>query len=102
MADMGMKILGNMEPLGSSLKIGGGAKKEGGASFAGALADSLKEVNQYQLDADKAIEDLVTGESKNIHETMIALSKAEIAFKLTMQVRNKVIEAYQEVMRTAM
>ncbi|MGK7346064.1 MAG: flagellar hook-basal body complex protein FliE [Candidatus Nitrospinota bacterium M3_3B_026] len=102
MADLGMKVLTNMEPLGSSLKIqNAGRKGEEGGSFANTLADSLKEVNQYQLEADNAIENLVAGKSKNIHETMIALSKAEIAFKLTMQVRNKVIEAYEEVMRTA-
>ncbi|VAX15794.1 Flagellar hook-basal body complex protein FliE, partial [hydrothermal vent metagenome] len=53
-----------------------------------------------QLNADKAIEDLVTGKSKNIHETMIALGKAELAFKLTMQVRNKVMEAYKEITST--
>ena len=96
-----MKILGNMEPLGAALKLPKISDRQEGESFAKALSESLKEVNQMQLNADKAIEDLVTGKTKNIHETMIALGKAELAFKLTMQVRNKVVEAYQEVMRTA-
>lgn len=98
MADM--RIQGNMEPLGAAL----GIKKPqttDKAGFGEALSGALKEVNDLQLNADKAIEDLVTGKTKNIHETMIALGKAELAFKLTMQVRNKVIEAYQEVMRAA-
>ncbi|VAX20745.1 Flagellar hook-basal body complex protein FliE [hydrothermal vent metagenome] len=95
-----MKIQGNMEPLGSAL----GIKKPDTtdkAGFENVFSGALKEVNDLQLNADKAIEDLVTGNTKNIHETMMALGKAELAFKLTMQVRNKVIEAYQEVMRTS-
>ncbi|VAX24049.1 Flagellar hook-basal body complex protein FliE [hydrothermal vent metagenome] len=96
-----MNIKGILEPLGSALNIKPGVNKGGEGDFGAVLGDALKEVNQMQLDADKAIEDLVTGKSKNLHETMITLSKAEIAFKLTMQVRNKVMEAYQEVMRTA-
>jgi flagellar hook-basal body complex protein FliE len=53
-----------------------------------------------QKEADKAIEDFATGKTRNIHETMIAVNKADLAFRLTMQVRNKIVEAYQEVMRT--
>jgi len=96
-----LKIHGNIEPLGSSLKIKPPAEKPGGLSFADTLSGALNEVNQLQLDADKAIEDLVTGKSQNIHETMIAMSKAELAFKLTLQVRNKALEAYKEVTNTA-
>ena len=46
-----------------------------------------------------AIQDFVTGDTRNIHETMLAVGKADLAFRLTMQVRNKMVEAYQEVMR---
>lgn len=101
MSDFSMKIMSDMEPLGSALRVPKPGGKENDGSFAKELSGALDEVNKLQLDADRAIEDLVTGKTKNIHETMIALSKAELAFKLTMQVRNKVVEAYQEVMRTA-
>ena len=50
-------------------------------------------------EADVAIQDFATGDTRNIHETMIAVGKADLAFRLTMQVRNKMVEAYQEVMR---
>jgi len=100
MADL--SIHGNLEPLGSQLKIAKAAAKPAGTSFADTLTDALSEVNKMQLDADKAIEELVTGKSKNIHETMIALNKAELAFKLTMQVRNKVVEAYKEITNISM
>lgn len=72
---------------------------KGEKSFSQILQDSIKEVNRLQGEANHAIEELATGETKNIHETMIALEKAEISFKLMFQVRNKILEAYQEVMR---
>ena len=76
-----------------------GAEAEG-PSFADTLAQSLDKVNTLQKDADVAIQDFVAGDTRNIHETMIAVGKADLAFRLTMQVRNKIVEAYQEVMRT--
>lgn len=68
-------------------------------SFAAILKQSINEVNELQKEADKAILELTTGDNMSIHETVIALEKAEISFKLLMQVRNKIIEAYQEIMR---
>lgn len=67
--------------------------------FKEALQNSIKDVNVRQLEAHSAMEDLATGRSSNLHETMIAIQKAEISFKMLMQVRNKIINAYQEVMR---
>ena len=72
---------------------------EGGKSFSETLSESVNQVNNMQIQADKAIEDLVSGKSQSIHETMIAVNKADLAFRMTMQVRNKIVEAYQEVMR---
>lgn len=70
---------------------------------AGSFADTLKEavntVNQLQKDSDRKMEDLATGKAKSIPDVMIAAEKADIALKLMVQVRNKVIEAYQEVMK---
>ena len=74
-------------------------RTDDGKTFTQTLADSLDRVNDIQKDADSAIEDLVSGKSQNIHETMIAVGKADIAFRMTMQVRNKIVEAYQEVLR---
>ena len=63
------------------------------------LVESLENVHDLQLKADKTVKNIATGKKQFIHETMLALSKADIAFCLTMQVRNKVIEVYQEIMR---
>lgn len=78
---------------------GAAAQIVGGKSFADTLAESLNKVNSIQQEADQAIEKLVSGKTQNIHETMLAVGKADIAFRMTMQVRNKIVEAYQEVLR---
>jgi flagellar hook-basal body complex protein FliE len=70
-----------------------------GASFANVLQDSLKQVNSLQNEADQAIESLATGGPATLHDTMLAVEKAELSFKLMMQVRNKIVEAYQEILR---
>ncbi len=60
---------------------------------------SLDRVNDMQQQADQAIESLVTGEVKDIAQTMIAVEKANLSFELMTQIRNRIVEAYQEVMR---
>ncbi|MDD0852645.1 flagellar hook-basal body complex protein FliE [Halobacteriovorax sp. GB3] len=68
-------------------------------SFSDMLNASIKDVNKLQKDADVAVQKLASGQSKNLHETMLAVEKAEIAFKTMNQIRMKVIDAYKEVMR---
>jgi flagellar hook-basal body complex protein FliE len=80
--------------------IGKTGAESDGPSFSDTLSESLDKVNTMQKQADVAIQDFVAGDTRNIHETMIAVGKADLAFRLTMQVRNKIVEAYQEVMRT--
>ncbi len=71
---------------------------DGGSPFGEVLRDSLTEVNRLQGDADQAVESLVTGRGVSLHETMVALEKADLSFRLMMQVRNKIVEAYREIM----
>lgn len=70
-----------------------------GPGFPDMLRHALEEVNQLQSDAGTKIQDLVTGQTDNYHEVMVAVEEAGVAFQLTMQVRNKIIQAYDEVMR---
>ncbi|OFZ39168.1 MAG: flagellar hook-basal body complex protein FliE [Bdellovibrionales bacterium RIFOXYD12_FULL_39_22] len=74
-------------------------KADNNRSFTEMLVDSMSEVNKLQSEANVAMEKLASGESKNLHETMLAVEKADIAFKTMNQVRLKVIEAYKEIMR---
>lgn len=68
-------------------------------SFGALLRSKVEEVNQMKLDADKAVEKVELSDSGSIHEAMIALEKADISFRTMLQVRNRMLEAYQEVMR---
>ena len=67
--------------------------------FTQVFGDLVGKVNDLQTKADKAVEMLATGESKNLHEVMIAMEKSSISFQFLSQVRNKAIEAYHEIMR---
>lgn len=68
-------------------------------SFGQMLRDALKQVNDLQSQADDLAQKLATGEINDVHTVMIASEKATLALELTVQIRNKVIEAYQEIMR---
>ena len=67
--------------------------------FSTYLKNSFDEVNKALGSADKLATDLAVGKSENLHETMIGMEKAEASFKLLVQVRNRALEAYHEVMR---
>ncbi|MCK5882795.1 MAG: flagellar hook-basal body complex protein FliE [Bacteriovoracaceae bacterium] len=73
-----------------------------GSSFSEMLANSISDVNKMQVQANNAMERLASGKSKNLHETMLSVEKAEIAFKTMNQIRQKVLDAYKEVMRMQM
>jgi flagellar hook-basal body complex protein FliE len=75
------------------------ADPKSGGNFASVLKSSLAEVNQMQAKADQAITALATGEKTSLHDTMIAMEQADVSFRLMMQVRNKIVEAYQEILR---
>ncbi len=75
----------------------GGSKP--GESFLSVLNESIQEVNGIQKVADQSIQDLVTGKGQDLHQTMIALEKASISFQLMMSVRNKIVNAYEEISR---
>jgi flagellar hook-basal body complex protein FliE len=67
--------------------------------FVDHLKATLEDTNDRQFAAKTAMEELATGRNGNIHETLLSMSKAETSFKMVMQVRNKVLTAYQEIMR---
>ena len=70
-----------------------------GETFVVTLKDALAKINEAQSQADVSVQSLLTGHSTNLHETMIALQKADVSFQLMLQVRNKIVGAYEEIMR---
>jgi flagellar hook-basal body complex protein FliE len=84
-------------PVGPA--AGAATGKTGPTSFADVLADSLAQVKTLQREADHAIGQLGAGGPPSLHDTLVALDQADLSFRLMMQVRNKIVEAYQEVLR---
>ncbi|RMG09138.1 MAG: flagellar hook-basal body complex protein FliE [Planctomycetota bacterium] len=70
-----------------------------GTDFGALLERTLVEVNHLQHRADTAAEDLVAGKVDDVHDVMLAMTEADLSFKLMLEVRNKLVEAYQEVSR---
>jgi flagellar hook-basal body complex protein FliE len=68
-------------------------------SFATLLQQSLERVNGLQHEADAAARAFAVGQAPSVHDVMIAMEKADLSLRLTTKVRNKVVEAYQEMMR---
>ena len=91
-----MKI-DNINAKGMMEQLKGSEKK--GSSFADTLKDSIQRVGELEKEADKEVEKLAKMESDDITNTMIAIEKADLSFQLMMQVRNKIINAYEEIMR---
>lgn len=70
-----------------------------GKSFKEVLSEAVTEVERLQQEADTTIKQLVAGEIKDVSEAMVAVEKADVAFQTMMTVRNKVMAAYEEIMR---
>jgi flagellar hook-basal body complex protein FliE len=84
-------------PITLDLRVPGGPQTAQGPSFKDFLLKSIQEVNSMQQAADQAVEALVSGQEVNPAEVLTAVEKADIAFRLMMQIRNKIVQAYQEV-----
>jgi len=75
-----------------------GAKTDGGA-FTETLKEALQEVNDLQNRSAEQVGEVLNGELKDVHSAMLALQKADLSFQLMLQVRNKLVQAYRDIMR---
>jgi flagellar hook-basal body complex protein FliE len=93
-------MINSISSLPSSLPLTmSGANKPAAAqdSFKNYLLDSIQQVNSMQKEADSAVEKMMTGGDVNPAEVLTAVQKADLAFKMMIQVRNKLVSAYEEV-----
>ena len=91
-----------LAPIKPALELGTVSAKTGedqSVDFSEFLKQAVNEVNGLQQQSDQMKTQLLTGQVDDIHQVMIAAEKADLAFQLTMQIRTKVLEAYQEIMR---
>ena len=73
-----------------------------GISFNETLKNYINEANDLAISADRDIQRMIAGEEIDAHEVMTAVEKANISFEMVMEIRNKMLEAYREVMKTGM
>lgn len=78
-----------------------GARPSDGAEFGNLLRDAIERVDALQKDGEAATMQFVRGEDVDLHEVLIKVEEADLAFKTMMEVRNKLLQAYQEIMRMA-
>ena len=76
----------------------GAGRADAGDSFAEALGKAVGDVEKLQVGADRSAEQVALG-GGNLHETALAMEKADVAMRLAMKVRNKLVDAYQDIMR---
>jgi flagellar hook-basal body complex protein FliE len=76
-----------------------GGPAAGETSFKDTLQGFLEEVNSLQQNADETTRRLLSGDLENLHQVMLAMEEANTSFQLMMEMRNKILEAYREVMR---
>lgn len=95
-SNLGVTGLSNPIPAAGAKTAGTTSVTEG---FTQIFGDAISKVNDLQKQADVAIGKLATGESKGLHEVMIAMEKSSISFQFLTQVRNKALDAYHEIMR---
>jgi flagellar hook-basal body complex protein FliE len=86
----------NVDQLGSTPASG---VNEGDGNFGSVLKNAINQVEELHGSAEQQITDLLKGDRSDVHNVMIAVEKADVAFQLMMQVRNKIVSAYQEVSR---
>jgi flagellar hook-basal body complex protein FliE len=70
-----------------------------GENFGDLLKSAISTANELQKQSDVEIQKLMAGETQDLHTTLIAVQKADLSFQMMMQVRNKIVQAYQEIMR---
>ena len=68
-------------------------------NFKGLLLEAIERVEGLRRDADESVLRLLAGENEEVHQSVLAVQRAELAFQLFVEVRNKLVEAYQEIMR---
>jgi flagellar hook-basal body complex protein FliE len=99
-----MNPLNSLGPIGESKQVQQPATAQmsaqtQGPSFKETLDKFLTDVNQMQVKADESIQKMESGEINDVHQVMNAVEEANVAFNMMMEIRNKVMDAYQEVMR---
>lgn len=96
---MNISSISPIYPPAASEGLGAGKLTGSGDGFGSLIKDAVESIDNTQKGAEQEISRAVTGESTDLHKTIIALQTADLKFQLGLQVRNKLIGAYDEIMR---
>ena len=88
---------GGLDPLRASRGVGGPKPADGAPSFRDVLVKNIEQVNAAQREADRAVEDLVSGRRSDLEGVILATQKADSAFQMLQAVRGKMMAAYDEI-----
>ncbi|MEL7497707.1 MAG: flagellar hook-basal body complex protein FliE [Planctomycetota bacterium] len=89
--------ISSLDRAGASNLTQSAPKKDSG--FSNLVGQLVEQTNDYQVSSDQSIQDLVTGKTDNIQQVVLAVANAEMSFQLFMELRNKLIDSYNELMR---
>ncbi|MEO8597982.1 MAG: flagellar hook-basal body complex protein FliE [Candidatus Solibacter sp.] len=85
-----------------AIRPAGQASTAGAGAFQDVLSNAIQKVESIGQNASLSVERFLTGETEELHTTVLATQQAELSFDLFLQARNKVVSAYQEIMRMQM
>lgn len=94
-----IKGISGATPASVAPSVSGAPGKASGTGFGEIFSKAIDAVNGQAQEAEKLVTGLVSGEHANIHETMIAMEKSSISFRMLTKAQSKAIDAYQEIMR---
>jgi flagellar hook-basal body complex protein FliE len=96
-----IKALGSIDPRAAygAGAVGGTPAAPASGGFARQLQDAIQEVQNLQTRRDEMVDAMVSGRTTEVHDVMIAARESQLAFELLMEIRNKLLESYQEIMR---
>ena len=98
LGSVGPAQLPNLGPDGSR-SLSGAFDSSGGRSFSDFLGDMVHDVNAKQATANQAVEGVLNGDNVPLHQAMLSVEEASVSFQLMVEVRNKLLDSYQELMR---
>lgn len=99
---MAVNFISGISPIFSGTSVGENSKVNQGTGnlpFSDIFKNALENVSKLELEAQALANDFAVGRTDNIHQVMIAAEKADIALQFTLQIRNKIMDAYNEIMR---
>jgi flagellar hook-basal body complex protein FliE len=91
--------ISNITPIALPQSVASTAAASQSGDFASVLSSAIGSIESLQNSASDSVQKFLTGQNEELHTTVLATQKAEMAFELGLQVRNKVVDAYQEIMK---